>query len=469
MQLNKKIAIGIILSIVAILGTYELFLSDNPIFKSDNMLAQGVLPPDDPEPEIVDYISSLDKLYHIAPGSQACPSSYTFCRLFVLSNGNIVYPIETIGTGFTNAIHYQSSKYIDAFLVGYKSQDVAYTRTYLGTSLSVCPSNYALCKPFEKFSADVIIPYMPCTAGEMTPDCGREDFQFSYAIYNFEQALTPGTIYYYGYTSSNIKCPLGTTKCIGNELYECENLGDNYIDWVSKGICNDNKPCTTDACVNGKCISTIKPDYCGHCQTVDDYCNCIPKKCIGVGGIEYNLGMQETRTCGLCGTETRTCDYNTCEWTNWGTCLGQGTCAPYTTKSCEISGIPGQQTCTDYCSWGICDVTGVCVPNSKRCSGNNLQKCDAYGNWQNEEYCQYGCNIALGECKVCNPGTPRCDGNIRQVCSGDGMEWTFIEQCSIQCKDGVCMNCQLGSYRCNGDMRQYCVDGFNWNDYELCS
>lgn len=89
----------------------------------------------------------------------------------------------------------------------------------------------------------------------------------------------------------------------------------------------------------------------------------------------------------------------------------------------------------------------ICTPNSKRCSGNNLQSCDADGfSWKNLEICQYGCDYSALTCKQapvvvrdCDSGERRCSDNELQECNAEG-QWETIETCDYGCLNGECQS-----------------------------
>lgn len=55
---------------------------------------------------------------------------------------------------------------------------------------------------------------------------------------------------------------------------------------------------------------------------------------------------------------------------------------PGTKASCDVSGVPGQMTCTDSCQWSSCAKTGTCVPGeTKGCGECGSQECDSKGLW----------------------------------------------------------------------------------------
>jgi len=85
----------------------------------------------------------------------------------------------------------------------------------------------------------------------------------------------------------------------------------------------------------------------------------------------------------------------------------------------------------------------ICTPNSRRCSGSNLQKCSADGySWDTLETCQHGCDPSALTCKQeialgCDPGSTRCYGNESQECNSEG-QWTLVEECEYGCANGEC-------------------------------
>ena len=86
----------------------------------------------------------------------------------------------------------------------------------------------------------------------------------------------------------------------------------------------------------------------------------------------------------------------------------------------------------------------VCIPDSRRCSDDELQRCKSDGSgWETIETCEYGCDNESISCKprerVCEPEGMRCDGNVLQKCSADGYTWETLETCGYQCVDNRCV------------------------------
>lgn len=70
-----------------------------------------------------------------------------------------------------------------------------------------------------------------------------------------------------------------------------------------------------------------------------------------INACECTEGDTENRTCGNCGTETRTCGAN-CLWSDWSDCTGEGQCSAGTeeTQNCGDCGTQ-TRTCTQSCTW----------------------------------------------------------------------------------------------------------------------
>ena len=89
-------------------------------------------------------------------------------------------------------------------------------------------------------------------------------------------------------------------------------------------------------------------------------------------------GEIESQSCGLGGTQTRTCD-SSCEgWSDWGSCTGEGVCTPYSTQSQScgtdvgvcVSGTQTKTCLSNYYwgSWGSCGGSYV-GPSTEVCDG----------------------------------------------------------------------------------------------------
>jgi len=107
---------------------------------------------------------------------------------------------------------------------------------------------------------------------------------------------------------------------------------------------------------------------------------------------QCTAGKKDTRTCGACGKQSRTCS-SSCKWGSWGSCSGQGACSAGK-KDTRVCGKCGKQsrTCSKSCawgSWGSCGGEGACSAGKKetRACGKNGQqsrtcsKSCAWGSW----------------------------------------------------------------------------------------
>ena len=116
-----------------------------------------------------------------------------------------------------------------------------------------------------------------------------------------------------------------------------------------------------------------------------------------------------TQACGSCGTQT----CNSCG--GWGSCNGEGACAPGAVQTCNR----GAKTCGASCTWGPCScpATPVCASGDKQACGNcGTQECDSCGGW--------GTCAGQG---VCTPGAIGPDGCYM------GVEATCNASCDWVC------------------------------------
>ncbi len=169
---------------------------------------------------------------------------------------------------------------------------------------------------------------------------------------------------------------------------------------TSDSQCFDNKLWTIDTCslagtCGAVCQNVVNLDFCG----ISDSCtsfnvNPITGQCTETEIGACQAGEIETRACGNCGTQTRSCS-SSCGWNAWSTCVNQGVCSEGQFQSCSLGGIPGQQQCSSSCQYDACTATGECIPGSTEACGECGQKmCDSTGNFgicvQQTEMCSTG-------------------------------------------------------------------------------
>jgi len=80
------------------------------------------------------------------------------------------------------------------------------------------------------------------------------------------------------------------------------------------------------------------------------------------GDAECKVGDKRTTDCGNCGTQTDFCDVTTCTW-SIGSCTGEGPCEKgaeeSTRASCTVSGEVRVRTCDNKCQWTAYSTCGL--------------------------------------------------------------------------------------------------------------
>ena len=132
-------------------------------------------------------------------------------------------------------------------------------------------------------------------------------------------------------------------------------------------------------------------------------------------------------TCGMCGTQTRSCNMETGDWNDYGECRNQGACMANTTRPC---GNMGTELCGADCQW-----TGIC--EGQECDGAPSEVCNSCGGMHSRT-----CNTATGRWNAwgacidpvgsCTPGdTTECGTRGTRRCS-DACRWGEV------CENQVC-------------------------------
>jgi MYXO-CTERM domain-containing protein len=112
-------------------------------------------------------------------------------------------------------------------------------------------------------------------------------------------------------------------------------------------------------------------------------------------------GAIESRNCGNCGNQERTCASNG-TWDLYGPCGNQGECSPGATESRACEGIGREQrTCETTCSWGT---YGECA--GVMCTGMETQAC----------FTGLAVNRSVGTCK---DGEQTCSNGEFGACVGE--------------------------------------------------
>ena len=197
-------------------------------------------------------------------------------------------------------------------------------------------------------------------------------------------------------------------ECSWSEWGECTN----------QGVCNpedlpETKECGNCGIQERSCdAATCTWGTWGECQE----------------GAGCGIGDSETKSCGDCGEQTRLCESD-CIWGDWGSCDGEGSCAP-SEKQSQPCGSCGQQerTCTASCewgNWGSCQGAGACSPGD-----TDQQAC---GPTTSQGVCQKGTKTrgcggncqwnAWGNCVGATyPSNEVCGNGVDEDCDGDDLE-----------------------------------------------
>jgi streptogramin lyase len=210
--------------------------------------------------------------------------------------------------------------------------------------------------------------------------------------------------------------------------------------------CNDNNPCTADACVDAVCVRTNAPN--GTACTDGNPCTqtdtCQMGTCTGANPVVC-VASDQCHVAGTCNTVTGICsnpnapngtvcnDNNACTQTSTcqtGTCTGANPVVCTASDQCHVAGVcdpangmcsnpnaPNGTVCTDG---NACTQTDTCQMGM--CSGSNAVECTA------SDQCHVAgvCNPANGTCS--NPNAPN-----GTVCT-DGNACTQTDTCQT----GVC-------------------------------
>ncbi len=192
----------------------------------------------------------------------------------------------------------------------------------------------------------------------------------------------------------------------------------------------------------------------------------------GMSAVGTSCAGPMSQSCGLCGTQMRTCSEGT--WSAWSACEGEGVCQPDATQSC---GTGGTQTCGSSCQWGACacasdlltcGAPGTCaLPGAPATCGTCGNDCTALAHVGST-----GTACAAGKCTyTCAPGYADCSGagagcttDLSQPasCGACGRDCTDLPHVSgpATCAAGACTipssSCTSGYGDCNGDPSDGC-------------
>ena len=277
-------------------------------------------------------------------------------------------------------------------------------------------------------------------------------------------------------------CEAGVSLCVDGDWGPCSALEPqdcmNYATCAVESMCLPDCPATPaetcngldDDCANGAddpftCVlGGGQAQDCGNCgsqsRTCTSQCDWSAwGTCTGQGVCAP--GQLGSQSCGLCGTQSRICS-DQCQWGTWGTCTGQGTCSPgqYQSQSCGNCGTQSR-TCTASCSWGswsTCSGQGVCSPGQTQTQGcgncgTQSRSCTGSCYWGSWSSCNDPCACECSGGTCCSNG---CDyDNYGTSCSAC-KKCNSSGSCSVNksngtscsggvCYNGVCKDCLPGA------------------------
>ncbi|HET8935291.1 MAG TPA: hypothetical protein VFN67_17705 [Polyangiales bacterium] len=139
-------------------------------------------------------------------------------------------------------------------------------------------------------------------------------------------------------------------------------------------------------------------------------------------------------------------------------CDGQGGLV-----SCNANGsVRAQESCMSqrHCQVGLS--TGVCpkcIPDEYRCTGVNLERCEADGqSFETAMVCDSAalCKAESGACTdaACASGAYKCSNNVLTRCNSDQTAFEMVKSCPAGLCDamsGDCLECSPGSRSCEKD------------------
>jgi hypothetical protein len=333
----------------------------------------------------------------------------------------------------------------------------------------------------------------------------------------------------------------GMQSCDGAPSQACGNCGtqtrgcdEATQQWSAFGACAQEGPCEAnqtracglrgmqtcggncqwDAACAGQVCEGPASQPCGMCGIQSRVCDsttgvwsgwsacsnegaCVPgsTQACGVGGKQTCLAScmwndectgqvcegPMTRSCGSCGSESRSCDGSTASWSPFSACQNQGPCTPGSSRRC---GSGGTQTCLDTCQWpAACtgqscsgestQPCGDCGTQTRTCDGSKGQW-SAFGACSNQGPCTPGETAACGALKSrtcldtcqfdqcdCDPGATACGDLCVNLQTDSAHCGSCNNSCDGRpCDNGVCRKCDGGFHNCNGTCRRN--DDVNW-------
>jgi predicted ribosomally synthesized peptide with SipW-like signal peptide len=210
----------------------------------------------------------------------------------------------------------------------------------------------------------------------------------------------------------------GNGACESGETYaSCPN-DCPAPECTTNNDCNNDKPCTTDTCVNGSCVHTPNNNTCAAYAMN----SCLLSTCVGATGDMWGCAYQASANIGSscsnfsCMTQPGGCNGWTCNST--GACLAPAQTPPAGCANCDDG-----NTCTaDSCAGNICQhtnlVLGQCIFGGT-CSGgtvtcNSNPNCS--GGCDDNDACTTDACEITGCTHTATPDPQSCGTSAFEVC-----------------------------------------------------
>lgn len=315
---------------------------------------------------------------------------------------------------------------------------------------------------------------------------------------------------------------------LAKDCHEC-TPGERSCNGKQLRICKDRKWVNLDLCgSDALCQASLQADVCKEpgCAVAGMY------QCSGAvlqACPDTLLGWEDKKTCasaGLCDAERQVCQTPVCStpgelrcsgkvleacdeqratWTAVKTCSSTQICS-VTQKTCldgcptpatqcngkaieecyvDDSQIPRWRTTTTQCVTAALCVNGACVTpacaaNASRCTGQQLEVCNADRTaWVAEGVpCPAGttCDSEYRQCNICEADTFRCDGSVLKRCEGSGSREIDYATGCVRCevstdrRNGSCFVCNTGDAQCSGaNQIQSCTAAGAWGAAANCN
>ncbi len=251
-----------------------------------------------------------------------------------------------------------------------------------------------------------------------------------------------------GYTRDGAECFPDSTYCEQNQAVKCTNankIGEMYI-------CSSHEWTKMYTCPNKtSCKSADGPAECGEC--IND-----SKRCTGITRSVCTNGVWSTNECTAPNHGTATCNEGNCGYTcDAGyTDNGKICCANVSNGAITRD---SSATCNYTCNNGFHKANNGCAVNEcngseTKCTNNGKtgqkQTCSG-GVWGSKQNCanNYSCNSAGTNCGVCINDSKQCSGKIPQTCKNGA--WNNGTTCTTNVSNAtaVCTGAGVCGFTCN--------------------